>query len=317
MSKKNKQNITLIGVDIEGKKADLLEFLAESVPSGSSSNSALSERVADNGIWKQDPIGKFWNNKLKNKLLRQFGSLGGGNHFLEIQEDQNGQIWAMIHSGSRFLGVIVRDYYIEEGKVNSDNLEQYNKIPYLHADSELGQAYLHDLNFAVSFARESRKEMMIRVIEAFKKIFPEIDGEKLRNKIIDSTHNFISQEKHFGLDLFIHRKGAIKVEPDETAMIPGSMGSNSYIVMGKDTPFSFHSCSHGAGRAMSRGDAHRTISDKQFKDSMKSITYKHDKRLKDESPAAYKDIHHVMKSQKDLIKIQYELKPVISLKGIK
>lgn len=245
--------------------------------------------------------------------------MGGGNHFLEIQTDEEGYVWIMLHSGSRYLGVLVRDYYVNAGRNQPDiDKHLYSKIPHLINKSEIAADYLRDLKYAADYARESRKEMMLRVLEVFSMLIPSLrntQGNCLTENAIDAVHNYVSKEEYFDKQLFIHRKGAIRVKKDEKGIIPGSMGSSSYIVEGKGNEFSFCTCSHGAGRAMSRGDAFRTISDKAFQQSMKGVVYDNAIDIKDEAPQAYKDIHKVMRGQKDIVKIQYKLKPLISVKG--
>ncbi len=158
---------------------------------------------------------------------------------------------------------------------------------------------------------------MTRVIELFSAAFSEIEGFGWQDLAAahDIAHNFVAEEEHFAERIFVHRKGAIRLAEGQVGLIPGSMGTCSYVVAGRGNPFAFNSCSHGAGRAMSRGDAFRTISDKDFASSVEGVVHQHDARIKDEAPAAYKDIRRVMRSQKDLVKILYELQPLLSVKG--
>jgi tRNA-splicing ligase RtcB len=252
-------------------------------------------------------------------MLRQFASLGGGNHFLELQQDQDGRVWAMLHSGSRYLGVTVRDYYVEQGQAGEAvDHRLYAKVPYLRAGTPLAKDYLADLQLVLDFASESRREMMIRVLEVLAETFPDIDNtswQRLIDTAHDIAHNYIGEEEHFGEKLFVHRKGAICLAESQIGLVPGSMGTYSYVVEGRGNMFGFCSCSHGAGRAMSRGDAFRTISDKEFANSMVGVIHEHDVRIKDEAPAAYKDIRQVMRAQKDLVRVRYTLQPILSVKG--
>jgi tRNA-splicing ligase RtcB len=233
--------------------------------------------------------------------------------------DQEGGAWVMLHSGSRYLGVTVRDYYVEQGPhLDGIDVKRYAKVPYLPASAPLAQDYLADLQMVLDFARESRREMLLRVLECLAEVFPESGTtawQDAADQAYDMAHNFIGREQHFGQPLFVHRKGAIRVEQGRVGMIPGSMGTASYIVEGRGNAFGFCSGSHGAGRAMSRTEALRAISDNDFLRSVEDVVHEHDPRLKDEAPAAYKDIRRVMRSQKDLVKVLYELRPLLSVKG--
>ena len=182
----------------------------------------------------------------------------------------------------------------------------------------MAEDYLADLDLVLDFARESRKEMLNRAIECVAEVFPEYGEPAWRDasaQAYDIVHNFIAREQHFGRPLFVHRKGAIRLDKGQVGLIPGSMGTASYIVEGRGNAFGYCSGSHGAGRAMSRADAFRTISDHQFLRSMEGVVHEDDVRMKDEAPAAYKDIQHVMRSQKDLVKIVHQLRPLLSVKG--
>jgi tRNA-splicing ligase RtcB len=160
--------------------------------------------------------------------------------------------------------------------------------------------------------------MMMRVLEVLSAHCPQIKVEQISNLIAtayDVEHNYVAEEGHFGQKLFVHRKGAIRVREGEVGLVPGSMGTCSYVVEGRGNRFSFCSCSHGAGRAMSRREALRKISDRDLRSSMEGVVYGYDERIKDEAPMAYKNIRRVMRGQKDLVKILYELRPLISIKG--
>lgn len=294
-------------------------LLRKVIPTGSTYNTVITERVRNNPVlYKQEAV-SFISKRNWKKIIRQFGSMGSGNHFLEIQEDGEGYVWITLHSGSRYLGVLVREYFVNAGKNDPGiDKELYLKIPYLINTSDTANNYLKALRFAMDFAKESRKEMILRTLEVFSKFIPDI--KKIQESIwmetaIDVAHNHISNEKYFDNQLYIHRKGAIRVRKNELGVIPGSMGSNSYIVEGKGNEMSFCSCSHGAGRSMSRSEAFRKISEKAFRQSMSGIIYDNTLDIKDEAPQAYKNIHSVMRGQKDIIKIIYKLNPLMSIKG--
>lgn len=297
----------------------LRDALKASIPTGSSHNPTVTERVRNSPIWGRNMASEPMPSRLARKMMHQFASLGGGNHFLEIQEDDEGAAWIMIHCGSRYLGVLVRNLYIEKGKHDGEvDPRKFARLPYFPAGSALANAYLADLGFSVDFARENRREIMMRAIEVVAHFMAEVKAvgiEQLAGGIMDIAHNYIAKEDHFGELLFIHRKGAIRASDGETVLIPGSMGTCSYVADGCGNDFAFCSASHGAGRAMSRHAALRTISDQVFEQSMGDVLYDQDMRLKDESPEAYKNIRMVMRGQRDLVRIRIELKPLLSIKG--
>ncbi len=294
-------------------------MIRASIPVGTAHNASVNERVEQNPIWQREVRAPILANRLRRKMLRQFASLGGGNHFLEIQQDQEERVWCMLHSGSRYLGITFRDYYVEQGQ-HQERLNQklFAKFPYLQAGTQFADDYLADLQVVMDFARESRKEMMIRILEVFSAVLAGVKGlawPELLSGVHDIAHNFVAEEEHFGHKLFVHRKGAIRLAKGQVGLIPGSMGTCSYVAEGRGNAFGFNSCSHGAGRAMSRSDAFRMISDRDFFSSMESVVHDHDPRIKDEAPPAYKDIRRVMRAQKDLIKVLHELQPILSVKG--
>jgi tRNA-splicing ligase RtcB len=306
--------------EIEPKLRALQKKLLERIPVGTAHNARVSERVKSNAIWRRESRAPFLTQRLHRKLLRQFASLGGGNHFLEIQADQEEGVWVMLHSGSRYLGVIVRDTYVESGREHPGvDADLYRRLPHLVVGSPLASDYLHDLVLALDFARESRKEMMLRALEVLADEFTNVErvgAEKLIESAFDVAHNLVLGEEHFGELLFVHRKGATRVAEGEIGMIPGSMGTMSYVVEGRGNRHSFCSCSHGAGRAMSRAEAFKRVSDREFRRSMKGVVYEHDERIRDESPLAYKDVESVLRAQKDVVKILFQLRPLLSIKGM-
>ncbi len=298
---------------------DILYELKLVIPTGTDQNNLLTERVKRNPLWKKRDNIISVREKEWGKLFRQFATLGSGNHFFEILEDTEGMLWIIVHSGSRYIGALINKYYITAGSEEA-GIDQniYRKTPYLYSDSQLSSNYLNDYDFAVNYAKESRMEMILRAFDVFAKVLSVNDKSRLNKALasyIDVAHNSLSLESHFGESLFIHRKGAINLPQGKYGIIPGSMGTSSFIVEGRNGKFSFNSCSHGAGRIMSRGEAIRNISTKDFNNSMSGVVYDESKKLKDEAPQAYKDIRQVLRSQKDIVKIHYELNPLISLKG--
>jgi tRNA-splicing ligase RtcB len=289
--------------------------LREVIPVGSSHNSVVSDRVRDHPIWEKELRAPVPNRVLR-KVMRQFASLGGGNHFLELQNDQQGHLWVMLHSGSRYLGVQVRDWYVMHGREQAGvNRRLYARIPYLPVGSDLATDYLADIRLLVEFARASRREMMLRALEVIREFAGQLDVAASMRDVIDINHNYVDEEDHFGEKLFIHRKGAVRVSAGQKGSIPGSMGTASYIVEGRGNEHAFCSCAHGAGRAMSRAEAIRRITAKDYARSLAGVVCVHGELLLDEAPQAYKDVRVVMRGQSDLVKIVHELTPLISVKG--
>lgn len=246
----------------------------------------------------------------------QVGTLGGGNHFIEIQKGSDGYIWIMVHSGSRNIGYTVANHYhklaVEETKKRGDDVPK--DLSYFIRGTEHYDNYFNEMNYCIEFALENRKLMMDRVKDAFTEVFPDIEFSNFINK----PHNFAAWENHFGENLMVHRKGATRAEEGEWGMIPGSQGTSSFLVKGKGNPKSFNSCSHGAGRVMSRAQARRTLNLKDevalLKEKGVLHAIRHKKDL-DEAPSSYKDIDVVMALQEDLVDIQVELTPLAVIKG--
>jgi tRNA-splicing ligase RtcB len=257
--------------------------------------------------------------------LTQIGTLGGGNHFIEIQKGSDGHIWIMLHSGSRNFGLKIADYYNKLAK--GLNAKWYSEVPrewdlaFLPIDSDEGQAYLKEMQYAVDFALANRKLMMNRIIDVFISQFNPFNNITVDEFGIDSiniAHNYASLENHFGENVWVHRKGATLAREGTIGIIPGSQGTSSYIVKGLGNPESFMSCSHGAGRRMSRSAAQKDLiledEIKRLNDQgiLHAIRGKHDL---DEAAGAYKDIDEVMENQKDLVEILIKLSPLAVIKG--
>lgn len=273
----------------------------------------------------------WWLSKRVWKLSQKnLGTLGGGNHFIEIQYDEDDYIWLMLHSGSRNLGYKVAEFYnaIAKRIVDENNISiPDDDLAFLSVDSVDGKSYIRDMNFALSYAEENRRLMMSVVKDIFKQNFPEVTFDQE----INIHHNYVSLENHYDKDVWVHRKGATSAKVDELGIIPGSMGTPSYIVQGLGNPESFKSCSHGAGRVMSRMKACKELSINECNDAMGDVVFDRWKKLEfkmgrrrkkksdlydfGESPLAYKDIHSVIKSELDLIKPVTLLKPLGVIKG--
>jgi tRNA-splicing ligase RtcB len=254
-----------------------------------------------------------------NSALYQLGTLGGGNHFIEIQKGSDGFIWLMVHSGSRNIGKQVADHYNKLAMKLNDKWgeSEYRKwqLAYLPGNSDEGIIYWNEMRFCIDFAFANRQLMINNIISVFRNEF----GEKIKfAPLINIAHNYASRENHFGEQVIVHRKGATQAKKGQTGIIPGSQGTNSYIVRGKGNMDSFESCSHGAGRVMGRKQAQRSLDlSKEIKDlDKKNILHSiRSKKDLDEAPSAYKDIKEVMRNQSDLVEIIVELKPMAVIKG--
>jgi len=254
-----------------------------------------------------------------NNARKSLGSLGGGNHFIEIQKGDDGFVWIMLHSGSRNLGKQVADHYNKiavklNEKWHSSVPKEY-QLAFLPLDSQEGMEYRSEMEYALEFAKCNRYLMMDRITEIFYNNFSELINF---DNIIDVHHNYATMENHFGKNVMVHRKGAISAKEGELGIIPGSQGSKSYIVKGKENRESFMSCSHGAGRQMGRKEAQRTLN---LKDEIKLLDeqgiihgIRHQNDL-DEATGSYKDIDVVMANQKDLVEIVVRLQPLAVIKG--
>lgn len=247
----------------------------------------------------------------------QLGTLGGGNHFQEIQKGSDGHIWIMLHSGSRNLGKQVADHYnkiaVEMSELWQSPVPKSWQLAFLPLESAEGEAYMHEMEYCVRFALANRRLMMERICGI-------IEGRTncTFEPMINIAHNYAAMENHFGENVIVHRKGATLARESTIGIIPGSMGSKSYIVQGKGNPESFMSCSHGAGRKMSRTHAKKNLDLHYEKEKLDKQHIIHDMRSKDnldEAPGAYKNIDKVMKNQEDLVDIVVELTPLAVVKG--
>jgi tRNA-splicing ligase RtcB len=244
-----------------------------------------------------------------DSLFSQLGTLGGGNHFIELQQDADGSIYVMLHSGSRNIGNKLAQIHIKKAKELANAPKD---LEFFEEDSDNGKQYLKDMTFALNFARENRFIMMNVIKKILYTVFPDATFEP----VINIHHNYAAKEKHFGSDVWIHRKGATHVTSDITGIIPGSMGHPSYLVRGKNNAESFNSCSHGAGRVMSRKKAKSELDIDMFTAQMEGIySTSVDIHHLDEAPDAYKNIDEVMENQTDLVNVQLKLTPVLNIKG--
>lgn len=249
------------------------------------------------------------------KVMNQSGTLGGGNHFIELCLDENDDVWVMLHSGSRGIGNVIGRHFIEKAKkdmrVHHINLEDAN-LSYLSEGTQYFDEYVTWVEWAQKYAAKNREVMMNLVLESLAKHLPEFS---IKKQAINCHHNYISRENHFGSNVIVTRKGAVRARVDDYGIIPGSMGAKSFIVKGLGNEDSFCSCSHGAGRVMSRTKAKKIFSIQDHIEATKGVECRKDESVIDETPKAYKDIDAVMNAQKDLVEIVHTLKQVVCVKG--
>lgn len=247
--------------------------------------------------------------------IKQMGTLGSGNHFIEVCVDENKDVWIMLHTGSRGIGNAIGQYFIALAK--KDMGKQFHNLPdkdlaYFTEGSEHFVDYVTAVNWAQEYARVNRNEIMGLVLRAITPFLPKFHADR---HAINCHHNYVSREHHFGADVLVTRKGAIRARDGELGIIPGSMGAKSFIVRGKGDADSFCSCAHGAGRKMSRTAARNTFTKEDLIAQTKGVECRKDKAVIDEIPAAYKDIDTVMQNQSDLIEVVHTLKQVLCIKG--
>lgn len=294
----------------------LRHSIERSVPVGRNQNKSLTPRIADALL--DLPAAPSTINM--EKVGMQVGTLGGGNHFIEICEDAAGDAWVMLHSGSRNIGKTLAEVHIDKAK---DLMKSYfidlpdPDLAYLVQDTPEFKAYIADLLWAQAYAKANRNEMMLRVLKdvSFDVYGEDVGPDKLTSLRVDCHHNYTSIEHHFGQNIWVTRKGAVSAKEGELGIIPGSMGTSSYIVEGLGNPDSFHSCSHGAGRRMSRTQARKQFTVADLATQTSGVECRKDEGVLDEIPGSYKDINQVMSDQADLVKPIYQLKQLLCVKG--
>jgi tRNA-splicing ligase RtcB len=252
-----------------------------------------------------------------HKMGSQLGTLGGGNHFIEVCLDERDHVWVMLHSGSRGTGNQIGQYFIEEARRALEKRVLGYHVPdrdlaFFVEGEPIFDDYIEAVSWAQDYARMNREAMMERTLQAMREHLPKF---KLGSVAVNCHHNYVEKEHHFGADVWVTRKGAVRAGKDELGIIPGSMGAKSFIVRGKGNEESFCSCSHGAGRAMSRGEAKRRFSLKEHREATEGVECRKDEGVIDETPMAYKDIDAVMAAQSDLVELVHTLKQVVCVKG--
>lgn len=252
-----------------------------------------------------------------DKLHRQLGTLGGGNHFIELCLDEAGSVWVMLHSGSRGTGNMIGQYFIERAREELLRRELGWHVPdkdlaFFMEGEALFDDYVEAVLWAQDYARANRQTMMDRVLIALRAALPPF---KLGKMAVNCHHNYVERETHFGETVWLTRKGAVRAREGDLGIIPGSMGAKSFIVRGKGNADSFCSCSHGAGRSMSRTEAKRRFTVEDHLAATQGVECRKDAGVIDETPMAYKDIDAVMAAQADLVEVVHTLRQVVCVKG--
>jgi tRNA-splicing ligase RtcB (3'-phosphate/5'-hydroxy nucleic acid ligase) len=295
---------------------DICDIIHRNIPLGFDKHKQPQDWVG----FESAPLIPIIQDNIDNARL-SLGTLGGGNHFIELQKDEKDNLCLMLHSGSRNLGKQICDHF---NKIAEEQCDTWfyskcveDQLAFLPVHSNEGDDYITAMNFALDFAHENRRVMMekvknitFNVIEKYAGSFP----IKILQEV-NAHHNYAALENHFGENVWVHRKGAIRARKNDIGIIPGSMGTSSYITIGRENPDSFHSCSHGAGRKMGRKEANRVLTQEEVNKSLEGIEHSKMKGNFSEAPGAYKDIEDVMKNQEDLVVILSRLKPIGVVKG--
>lgn len=320
---------SLVAADLPESLKGLRRAIEKAVPHGRDKGGGRG----DKGSWSDPPrpVQKAWGT-LATELdeiasrhpavgransLIHLGTLGTGNHFIELCLDEQDRVWVMLHSGSRGVGNRIGTWFIEKAKedmgVHLRALPDHD-LAYLREGTRLFDDYVQAVDWAQRFAQANRALMMEATLDAIRRTRG-IRQFQARVQVVDCHHNYVQREHHHGQELWLTRKGAVSARRGELGIIPGSMGTRSYIVRGKGNAESFHSCSHGAGRAMSRNEAKRRFSLDDHVQATAGIECRKDEEVLDETPGAYKDIDAVMAAQQDLVEVVHTLRQVLCVKG--
>lgn len=321
------QRTTLTASDLPDNLRALRSSIEARIPHGRTNNGAPGDRGAWGETVPSVPAGIFTaldvivekHEKLADAARRapyHVGTLGTGNHFVEICLDEEQRVWVMLHSGSRGIGNRIGTYFIEKAKKDMErwfiNLPDKD-LAYIPQGSDLFKDYLSAVEWAQNFARINRDVMMVSALAALAEAVPK--PFTCDQEAVNCHHNYVSWERHFGENVMLTRKGAVDAHEGVLGIIPGSMGAKSFIVRGKGNRESFSSCSHGAGRSMSRGEARKRFTTEDHAAATAGVECRKDVDVIDETPAAYKSIDAVMAAQSDLVDIVHTLKQVVCVKG--
>jgi tRNA-splicing ligase RtcB len=316
---------TLDASDLPDSLTQLRLDIEEAIPVGFSEN---NDKVAE-GIWEAFDLWhldtQLYNiqettpgarQKTLGKHQRQMGTLGGGNHFIELCLDEKDRVWIMLHSGSRNIGKVIADVFISQAKEACKMWQiplEDPDLAWLPEGTAQFENYWEAVDWAQRYAFANRQVMMARIIRILGAHFGACGIYE--EALVNCHHNYVARENHMGHNVIVTRKGAIRAREGDMGIIPGSMGTRSYIVRGKGNPLSFHSCSHGAGRRMGRKAAKRTYNLDDFHEQTQGVECRKDEDVIDEIPGAYKDIDQVMADQTDLVEPVHTLKQVLCVKG--
>ncbi|MEX8501822.1 MAG: RtcB family protein [Leptothrix ochracea] len=319
---------TLRADDLPDNLGPLRAAIEQAVPHGS----VPKHRGRDPGSWENPPmlVDQVWatlvdefnalcelHPRLKNTNNRKhLGTLGTGNHFIEVCLDEEGAVWLMLHSGSRGVGNAIGTHFIDLAKKDAERNQRNlpdKDLAYFEEGAQYFGDYVRGVSWAQRFAARNREVMMANLLATVRKVIPKPFESHV--EAVNCHHNYVQQERHFGENVFLTRKGAVSAKRGELGIIPGSMGARSYIVRGLGNPESFESCSHGAGRVMSRTKAKKMFTVADQVQATAGVECRKDAEVIDEIPMAYKDIDAVMAAQGDLVEVVHTLKQVVCVKG--
>ncbi|TKS53235.1 RtcB family protein [Luteimonas yindakuii] len=316
---------TLNARDLPDSLARLRSAIERAVPVGNGPHGehrktpdSIETALGGSGLWQRLQRIKARHPKIRlDKVEKQLGTLGGGNHFIEVCLDEGEAVWVMLHSGSRGTGNLIGTYFIQRAREELGKRVLGYHVPdkdlaFFMEGEPLFDDYVEAVGWAQDYARANREAMMQRVLHAMRAELPKF---RLQAMAVNCHHNYVQKETHGGQEMFVTRKGAVRAGKDELGIIPGSMGAKSFIVRGLGNGESFESCSHGAGRVMSRTAARNSITLKQHREATAHVECRKDQAVIDESPAAYKDIDAVMAAQADLVEVVHTLQQVVCVKG--
>lgn len=309
---------------VQDKIKEIRHSIERSIPVGFNKNKIITDNVLNWKGWQSwdllnaTKVHSKAELDLKQTSMKQMGTLGGGNHFIEVCLDTENNVWIMLHSGSRNIGKSVAEIHID--KARGIMKQMFIELPdrdlaYFAENTKEYDEYMSDLQWCQDYAFQNRIEMMNRIIKDVSYAIYKEDGKVIRLLEVNCHHNYASKENHYGENVLITRKGAVRARTGDLGIIPGSMGAKSYIVRGLGNEESFHSCSHGAGRTMSRTKAKELFTIDDLKKQTEGVECRKDSGVIDEIPSAYKDIDEVMENQKDLVEIVAQLKQIMCIKG--
>jgi tRNA-splicing ligase RtcB len=316
------QRTTLKADDLPSKLGPIRAAIERAIPVGVGMHEHVPASVAT--AWERElESGHAWIREVypqidNGKAVKQLASLGGGNHHVEVVVDEERAVWVMLHSGSRGIGNKIATFFIEKARryIEKKGYGLPDKdLAWLDEGTPEFDDYVRALTWAQHYARMNRDLMLARAFEALRAPELGLPAFTMREKAVNCHHNYASLEFHFGEDVWVTRKGAVRAGYGELGLIPGSMGTKSYIVRGKGNAESFQSCSHGAGRRMGRNQAKRTLTLEDLARETAGVECRKDAGVIDEAPSAYKDVEKVMAAQRDLVDIVHTVKQLVCIKG--